>query len=306
MGSLVLIREILFPASNHYAHYNEIILNKQLLRIILFNGFNFALFIFFILAIMGLITRCSNMKVISLKTLNNRIDFVFILILFIASISPYVLANKSPAPFDLFDWTWRHTFLLVIPFTVIALKIERDSSVKTPIKIVRCTFGFVSIFIYFGSTMMANYGHVQTMVFDQYVIELLSENKSVWGGSQILCFTSSSKRLNHPRFYELNELAWESTGKTDWQFYSDDACNSGDIPSGWLRSSPYLSELTQRQWEGVYMGGNGNSRWLAIYVTGQLDFSDVIAELFGKAANPLVMNFSKLEQGKFVGVEEPV
>jgi hypothetical protein len=62
--------------------------------------------------------------------------------------------------------------------------------------------------------------------------------------------------------------------------------------------------MTDIQWKNVYMGGTGNSKWIAIRISGHLDFLDVLSGTFGGDNNPLEIKFSELENGSFKGSDE--
>lgn len=307
--ALILFREVLFPPRNLYLHYNEIVFSKHFFKAVLINLGNYSLFIFlFMLIVFGINGKFHLIhNLFSVKHFRSP-DIIFTLLLFAGCCFPYIMANKSPKPFDLFDWSWRHAIVLIIPFSILSLKLHSEKHVSNCKKIdliQKFTAGLAFLAL-ICATLLSNYGHVQTMLYDKYVVSLLSDKKDLWAKSEILCFSSSVKRMNVPRFYELNELAWESTGQTKWQFYPDSRCNSQDIPSGSLRNSPQLTGMTQSQWKGVYMGGTGNSKWMAIHITGNLDFIKVITGIFRNDHNPLKIEFSELENGVFKGSDEEI
>ena len=304
---LILFREILFPPQNLYIHYNEIALNKHFVKMTAINVINYSLFTFmFFILILGLNRNSIPLRKESVSKFFNRADLIFISLIFLGSCFPYVMANKSPKPIDFYDWSWRHALVLLVPFTLLTLKLRTIK--QAPVEVKRFNnqriFQSLAISLFVSMTSLSNYGHVQSMVYDKMVIELLSDNKRIWTKSEILCFESSVNRINIPRFYELNELAWESTGETNWQFYPDTSCSSKNIPSGSLRNSPQLSGMTDIQWRNVYMGGTGKSKWMAIRISGDLDFLDVLSGTFGGDNNPLEIKFSELENGSFKGSDE--
>ncbi len=304
---LILIREILFPPKNLYLHYNEIVFNKHFIKMTAINIFNFSLFLFiFIILILGLNGKLSWPKKNSTLRLVKNSNTIFISLLSVGSCFPYVMANKSPKPLDFFDWSWRHTIILLIPFTLLTLMLQttKETPVKERNQKVQIIVKSLAFLIFVSMTLLSNYGHVQSMVYDKKVIELLSNNRNSWSESEIVCFESSVRRMNNVRFYELNEMAWESTGRTNWQFYPDTKCSSKNIPSGSLRNSPQLSGMTDMQWKNVYMGGTTNSKWIAIRISGKLDFLDVLYSTFGGDDNHLKISFSRLESGTYKGVDE--
>ena len=304
---LILFRVILFPPQNLYIHYNEIAFNKHFVKMTAINVINFSLFTFiFLILILGLNGKSIRLRKESVFKLFNRPDLIFITLIYLGSCFPYVMANKSPKPIDFYDWSWRHAIVLLVPLTLLTLKLRTKKQAPVEVKkfnnqrIIQST----AITLFVSVASLSNYGHVQSMVYDKMVIELLSDNKGFWTKSEIVCFESSVNRINVARFYELNELAWESTGETNWQFYPDARCNSQDIPSGSLRNSPQLSGMTDTQWKNVYMGGTGNSKWVAIRISGHLDFLDVLSGTFGGDNNPLKIRFSELENGSYKGSDE--
>lgn len=304
VSTLWVFREYLFSPSNLYVHYNEIVMNKHFFKMTFFNIVNYLIFIGLVTFIWGLILKGLNLHLRASKDFTHRTDLTFILMLTFASAFPYIMANKSPKSFDFFDWSWRHSFLLIIPLILLTLKLESTPEKAPRWSLIRCLMLTLGCLTFISMTIIANYGHAQTMIYDKKVIELLSGNKDSWTKSEIVCFESSVKRINIARFYELNEMAWESTGETNWQFYPDKRCRSQDIPSGSLRNSPQLSGMTDSQWENVYMGGTGNSKWMAVRISGHLDVLDVLSGTFGGNNNPLNIKFSELENGTFKGSDE--
>jgi hypothetical protein len=292
---------------NLYLHYNEIVFNKHFIKLTAVNMINYFYFLFFfvvlILGMNGELRRLRRIWIV--KKLKNS-DGIFISLICFGSCFPYIMANKSPKPLDFFDWSWRHAIVLLVPFTLLSLKLQTTKQTHIyprNLDVQRVIKG-VSISLIVCLTSLSNYAHVQSMVYDKRVIQLLSDNRDSWTKSEIVCLESSVKRMNNARFYELNEMAWEATGQINWQFYPDTMCSSHNIPSGSLRNSPQLSGMTDIQWKNVYMGGIKNSKWMAVRITGQLGFLDVIYGAFGGDNNPLKMEFGKLESGSFKGSDE--
>lgn len=304
---LILFRELLFPPKNLYIHYNEIAFTKHFIKMTAINVINYSLFtMIFIILILGLNRKIIGLRKESVLKLFNRPDLIFITLIFLGSCFPYVMANKSPKPIDFYDWSWRHAIVLLVPLTLLTLKLRTIEQAPIEAKKfdIQRIIQSLAIAIFVSMASLSNYGHVQSMVYDKMVIELLSDNREFWTKSEIVCFESSVKRINLARFYELNELAWESTGETNWQYYPDSRCNSKNIPSGSLRNSPQLSGMTDIQWKNVYMGGTGNSKWIAIRISGHLNFLDVLSSTFGGDNNSLKIKVSELENGLFRGSDE--
>ena len=300
---LWIFRENFFPPRNLYVHYNEVVLNRHFLKMTFFNISNFLLFFALPTIFLGLTAKCLNLRLRVTKSITDTTDLVFIFLLTLASAFPYIMANKSPKAFDFFDWSWRHSFLLIIPLTLYTFKLKKVNEADSRMKRFRILACALACLVFTVMTIVADYGHVQSMVYDKHVLDLLSEEK-VWTKSEIVCFQSSVKRMNTPRFYELNEIAWESTGKTNWQFYPDASCNSQNIPSGSLKNSVQLSGMTDSQWRNVYMGGTKNSKWIAIHISGKLDIFDIVSSALGSPNNPLIIKFSNIQNGIYKGPDE--
>jgi hypothetical protein len=276
---LTIFRKFLFHPAGIYENYNSVTFESKTLPIVLQNVFNFAIFVVPIVIIYALVTTydLSKNNVIDMFRSNkNIIVWLFIMLLF--CISPYVLALKSPSRLDLFDWSYRHGIITVVPLLLyIFWASDRHEGVLNKVSILK---SIAIVFALVISSVTAAYGHVQSTVFDKGLILQLSTSVESWERSDLLCFDFESRRLNFPRFYELNEMVWQVTGNNVIQSDTSGNCSIGELEDLNYFSNSSVLDISESKWQNIYIGGVNSESKQKLVITGSVGLKEVFQGVF--------------------------
>lgn len=275
---LILVREVFFPSSGLYADYNKVVINLSRVSPAMYNLSNF-IFLLLPLAILVFLT-IGNWTPLDVKRINamngvkpsQKNQLLFILTLTGFSIFPYVLANKSPYKLDLFDWSYRHALPLVVPITLLSIWIanfEYGHS-KKPKRVVPSWTSVLAIFLLAALTFSGAYGHVQSMLMDKKLVSKLNDAGLAKLDEGVVCVNYLNPRLNDPRFYELNALAWETTGLVNWQLYGDQNCQEITAPREIFYGSSISKDLNKYEWKNQFIAGTNSDSWTKIDLNAEL------------------------------------
>jgi len=292
---LVIFRRFLFYPAGIYENYNSIVLSFETVPSLLQNSSNF---IFFIVPLIFFCTLAVyadiNVKMISFIFKSNKKITILFISMFVSSIFPYVLAQKSPSRLDLFDWSYRHAIITIVPLILYIFWVSERLN-KPPNRSILLNFSlfFSPLLI---CSILATYGHVQSMVFDRALIQALSNSKVAWDKSDLLCFTFSDARFNSPRFYELNEVVWQVTANNKIQSDSSRDCALGEIMDLRYFSNLSVLEISQSKWQNIYIGGLNSEVKQKLNVTGKIGFKEVYRGVVLSDFEPLSISFFDLNR----------
>jgi hypothetical protein len=129
-----------------------------------------------------------------------------------------------------------------------------------------------ALLVSFSMILASNFGHTQSMILDEKVITKMKDIRLIEFDPGIICIEYSTQRLNTPRYYELNALAWESTGLTNWQLYGANKCIEGAKPNDIFYGSRNSLNLNRYQWKNQYLAGTNSESWAYIEVIGKVPF----------------------------------
>ena len=284
---LILVREVFFPSSGLYEEYNKVVIKQSSVMPAIHNLSNF---IVFVLPLVILIFfAVSNVVIFNEKSLNafdrfdssekNRLFYLLFLGGFAAL--PYILANKSPYKFDFFDWSYRHALPLVVPITLFSIWITnfgygKSKNFKGKI---RPLVSSLAILILALMTFSGAYGHVQSMLMDKKLVSELKKIDLAKFDSGVLCINYLNPRLNNPRFYELNALAWEATDLINWQLYGDQNCQEISKPEEILYGSTLSNNLSRSEWKNLFIAGTNSEDWAKIDLRAEFSLDFLFREL---------------------------
>jgi hypothetical protein len=86
----------------------------------------------------------------------------------------------------------------------------------------------------------------------------------------IVCINYLNPRLNDPRFYELNSLAWESSGLVNWQLYGDQNCQEITEPREIFYGNSISKDLNKYEWKNQFIAGTNSDSWTKIDLNAEL------------------------------------
>jgi hypothetical protein len=279
---LILVREVFFPPSGLYEEYNKVVINQSSLMPAIQNLSNFI--VFTLPLVILIFFAVSNLVVLNDKSLSvfKRFDssektrLFYLLFLGGFAALPYILANKSPYRFDFFDWSYRHALPLVVPTTLFSIWITNFGSRKSKNfkGKIRPLASSLAILMLALITFSGAYGHVQSMLMDKKLVSEFKKIDLAKFDSGVICINYLNHRLNNPRFYELNALAWEATGLVNWQLYGDQNCQEISKPKEILYGSAMSNNLSRSEWENLFIAGTNSEDWTKIDLRAEffLDF----------------------------------
>jgi len=284
---LILVREVFFPPSGLYEKYNKVVINQSSLMPAIQNLSNFIVFILPLVIV--IFFAAGNLVILNVKSLNvlKRFDSSeknqLFYLLFLAGFTalPYILANKSPYKFDFFDWSYRHALPLVVPITLFSIWVtnfrhRQSKNFKGRIHLLASSF---AIFVLGLSTLSGAYGHVQSMLMDKKLVSDFKEIDLAKFDSGVVCINYLNPRLNNPRFYELNALAWEATGLVNWQLYGDQNCQEVSKPEEILYGSALSNNLNSLEWKNLFLAGTNSEDWTRIDIRSGFPLDFIFREL---------------------------
>lgn len=228
--SIFLIRQFYFPAYNFWENYNEIkiiYLSPQYLIKNLFNYSTFYLYFSWVIFFYIYLNFKSKYK----KKLLSKNDLIIILILFISSVGPYLLINKSTDIFAWKDYLGRHAYLMSISFafffTLLFKKIfEIDQNSRKKLFLICVTiFLFQGLFTQFSKF----YFKIEATVFQKSFVDNLKKFKKPKSGLiqfktfEGIKFNDRDESDYLPghriRNHEISVLFYKAYGEASWLFY---------------------------------------------------------------------------------------
>ena len=195
---IFIVNYFYFPPYNYFENFNKIQLENITPKKLTNNIFNFStFFIYFIWVLIPLI-YLSIKKKTKIFFITSKKNLFIILILFIFSIGPYLLLNKSTDIFAWKDYLGRHAYLMSISFTFFFMLLfkriyEIDESHRK-----KFFFFFITIFIVQALTtqILKFYFKIEASVFHKTFIENLQKIPKPRSGI-IEFYTSEEKKFNY-------------------------------------------------------------------------------------------------------------
>ena len=178
-------------------------------------------------------------------------DYLVVIIIFVASIGPYILLNKSSDLFFFSDYQSRHAYLLAVSFglffSILLKKINDIYNIRKIYLLILTFFILQNLFI----LSVGYYTKVESALFRYDFIEKLKKIEEPPGGNvQII----SSHAPGYLRYYEVNYLFYKAYGKASWwgsTHYNQELIENVKVPERLLKSSDYrtwniLSDYNQQ------------------------------------------------------------
>ena len=207
-----------FPPHGYFEDYNKIkIENLNFFNLAknIYNYLTFFIFYLWIPIFYLLILRFKGKKIkfFNLFKKEDVINYLTIIIIFAASIAPYVLVNKSSDLFYFTEYTDRHAFLLPVSFglffTILFKKINDVSRVKKIHLLILILFLLQNLSI----LSIAYYTKIESAFFRYDFVEKLKKIEKLPGGNvQII----SSHMPGYLRHYEVSYYFFKAYGQASW------------------------------------------------------------------------------------------
>ncbi len=228
-----------FPPYGIYEGYNQLDFRSINILEIIKNTYDYLTFFFFFLWIpilCILLAKFTKKKSLIKKIIFDR-NYLFILIIFLASIAPYVLVGKSSDLLFFSDHVSRHAFLISVSFSlffsIIFKNLSKSSISKKLISFSMTLVTLQNLFL----LSLGQYDKIESAIFKHnFVSKLKNIDKLPEGNVLIL---SKNKIIYRP--YEINYLFFQAYGKAAWwgEFTNDINKNKANPPENILNNDYY-------------------------------------------------------------------
>ena len=222
-----LIFKIIYPPSGMYIGYNVISFNNNVIPQMIKSIFGFATFL-----IIPLIF------VFFLKSFSFKLkkQFIYLFILFIASVAPYILVGRHVNIINFWDWEYRHVYLLsfsICIFFGIFFDNKNSLKLKSLYSKIIILFSFV-ILLLCGFLIKLN-----RQIFEDDLSQLL-KNENVVYTNTIIQIVGSNLPLPAFRTYEANHLFYRlNNSQTNWISITNKYSNDFDLSNKVLVDKKY-------------------------------------------------------------------
>jgi len=207
-----------FPPYGGYEAYNQVkFQNLDFISLIknIYNYLTFFIFYLWIPAFYFLILKLKKRN-IELKNLFKKEaigDYLVVIIIFVASVVPYILVNKSSDLFFFSDYQSRHAYLLAVSFglffSILLKKINDIYNIRKIYLLILTFFILQNLFI----LSVGYYTKIESAFFRYDFVKKLKKIEEPPGGNvQII----SSHTPGNLRNYEVSYLFYKAYGKASW------------------------------------------------------------------------------------------